>query len=347
MRTSSTGRLFLVVCVAVLASACFDDRTADECSYIGTCPLPDADAGVIVVQAPPAPCAGQCVPPGPEGWYPPSLVFMGPKPSTTLRCPDPTTPWYDGVAMPAAPVCGACACQPSTGSCVLPATVTAHADQCPGTGAGTIFDPPSAWDGSCAAPPTIAGGVQSVTVAPLAVNDACAPVTPTASDPPPPPPIVLACGSTMASGTCAAPADVCLPTEQTWMVCISHAGAGDEETAACPKGPYKELYVVADAFTEPACSPCTCGSPEGSACGASLVSFYTDDACSDPIAAVTVEASASTCVDVPSSAPLGSVSASAPTYTPGTCAASGSALTGPPIPDAPTTLCCLKQTNFP
>jgi hypothetical protein len=40
MRTSSTGRLFLLVCVAVLVGACVDYHTAEECQYTGTCPLP-------------------------------------------------------------------------------------------------------------------------------------------------------------------------------------------------------------------------------------------------------------------------------------------------------------------
>ena len=109
--------------------------------------------------------------------------------------------------------------------------------------------------------------------------------------------------------------------------------------------PYAQLYVFADDFMEPPCSPCTCGAPEGSTCAASLVSFYADGACSDEIASVSVQSSASMCVDILSDSPLGSMTASPSIYTPGTCTPSGSTATGAAIASAPTTFCCLTPPS--
>ena len=325
--------------------ACIDYRTAEECQDIGTCPLPDA--GVIVVQDAPPPCAGQCVPLAYADWNGPFLVWLGPEPQRPSGCPDQASFSYGGVAAPTPPVCGACTCQPSTGACALPATVTAHADQCPGTGSGIAFDPSSVWDGSCTAPGAITGGVESVAVAPLRVNESCAPVVQVPLEPSHPHTLALGCGST-AIGTCPEHGDVCLPAAQNWRYCISHDGAGDAYTAQCPKGsPYSEINVFADDFIQPACSPCTCGSPVGSACGASLVSFYADGACSEQIASVTAQSSASMCVDIPATSPMGSMTASPPAYSSGTCTPSGGALTGTPIPIAPLTFCCLPQHTVP
>ena len=74
---------------------------------------------------------------------------------------------------------------------------------------------------------------------------------------------------------------------------------------------------------------------------------YADGACSDQIASVSVQSSASMCVDILSDSPLGSMTASPSAYTPGTCTPSGGAMTGPPIADAPTTFCCLPPPAPP
>jgi hypothetical protein len=343
MRASS----FLLASLAPLLAACFDYHTAEECLDIGTCAPPDADAGVIVMQEGPPPCSGQCASPADADWYGPFLVTLtnpGQQPPT---CPDNTRSSYLGVAPPRAPKCGACACQPSTGLCALPAMATASAGTCamPGSG-GISLDPPVGWDGSCATPLAITGGVQSVTVAPLVVtHESCTPVATTPTETPPQQ-VVLACNVT--SGTCAAPGDACLPTAPGGMYCITHAGgASDAQTKQCPSGSlYLQRYVFADDFTEPACSPCTCGSPGGSACGTSLVSFYADGACSDEIASVTAQSSASMCVDIPVTSPLGSMTASPPGYTPGTCTPSGSTATGAAIANTPTTFCCLAPPKI-
>jgi hypothetical protein len=87
---------------------------------------------------------------------------------------------------------------------------------------------------------------------------------------------------------------------------------------------------------------CSCGPPEGSRCS-SLVSVYDDSTCSNQIGSVLAQSSAPICLNIPAGHPLGSKTASPPVYEPGKCPASGGELTGLPVPDAQTTLCCLPQ----
>jgi hypothetical protein len=338
------GRFWLVAaCVAFFAAGCIDDHEAEECKYLGTCP-PPPDAG-------PPSCQGTCVPLGYAEWSAPFLVWLGDAPQAPACPSQASRDYYDGVAAPPAPVCDACACEASTGACVQPATVTAHADACPGTGSGTAFASPIALDGTCTMQDAIAGGVESVTVAPLIVNEnGCVPSPPVVTqDLPKVPTLAHGCTGVPPDGACQTSGDTCLPTVPSpgsWTYCIMHDGAGDEYTKQCPKGsPYKNLFVFADDFSDSrTCAPCTCGQPEGSACS-SLVSFFTDGACSDQVASVTALSSTATCDHIPSTSPLGSTMVSPPTYTPGTCAASGGDVTGQAIPDAPVTLCCLPEQS--
>jgi hypothetical protein len=345
MRASELGRSLLLVAAApLMVGACLDDHLADDCNNLGTCPLP----------GPPA-CEGTCVAPAPEGWTGPFLVRLGDDtlgPSEELAlCESQAARFFNyGVAPPPLPTCGDCACDLSTGSCAFPATLTANTDQCPGT-AGSAFDAPGAWDGTCTTFDAIpAGEIRSVTVAPLMVSESgCVPV---ASAPemtqnlPSAPTSGLACQS-HTDGVCSNNADACLPSlphtpkgpGRTWTYCVNQEGAGGQYNSTCPL-PFPKLYVFAESYTDlPACSPCTCGSPEGSACS-SQVSIYSDGACTDLIGSVKALSSGPMCVDVPASSPVGSKTATQPTYEPGACAPDGGTLSGLPTPVAPWTYCC-------
>jgi hypothetical protein len=72
-----------------------------------------------------------------------------------------------------------------------------------------------------------------------------------------------------------------------------------------------------------------------------MVSIFTDGACATLAYSATVDATAPTCQDLPPGTPLGSKSATAPTYTPGTCAPDGGVPSGAATPSGPSTLCCL------
>lgn len=350
MAASSILRFALLALLMLGSGACIDLHTAEECDLTLSCA--PVDAGVVVVQAPPPSdvCEGTCVPGSYAGWSPPFLARLG-NDKGPSKCPDQATnPYFSGVAPPAAPTCGECTCQASTGSCGFPAIMTANASTCMDPGAGTAFDPPSAWDGSCTPQDAIAGGIQSVTIAPLVLSeDGCVAVPPVIpKDLPKQAAFARGCTGT-ASGVCPNSGDACepaLPSKKQdpaaiWTYCVNQMGAGGEYTSTCPKQ-YPNMHVFADAYTDTrACSPCTCGPPEGSACS-SLVSVFADTACADQIGSVTALSSESMCVDIPPASPLGSKTASAPAYEPGTCPAGGGVMTGSLLADAPWTLCCLK-----
>jgi hypothetical protein len=299
-------------------------------------------------------CVGQCLPFPPNGWDYPSLVWIGPE-GQALPCPaGAPTDAYDGHAdLSASDLCGECQCGPPAGSCGLPATLTAHAATCAATGPftpSTPFDSPGGWDGGCTTDEAIAGGlscdggpcVQSVTIAPLTVNDVgCTPShLPVTNEPPSWGMLARSCRGG-ALGQCANDGFCLSPAPPGFHVCIWHEGAAD-----C-SGPdfavYSEPHVVYAGYEDTrGCSPCACGPPAGSTC-ASTISIYTDGACSAPLVSSMVTSSGPGCHDgFQLGAALGSKSASPPIYTPGTCQPSGGP-TGSVTPIGPSTLCCIPS----
>src|SRR5262249_7190433 len=125
-------------------------------------------------QPPSTSCNGQCAPIGYVGWWGPFSVWMGPEnqaPQCKDVLPAPQTYFY-GIAPPSTLACGTCTCAPSTGSCDLPATVTASADTCTDGGTGTTIELPSPWDGGCTGADAGPGSVQSVSVPSFMPSDA-------------------------------------------------------------------------------------------------------------------------------------------------------------------------------
>src|SRR5262249_49919683 len=143
-----------------------------------------------------------------------------------------------------------------TGSCMLPATVTASTSaMCPDNGPGatlTPFDPPSPWDGSCFAPPNPVaanqdcGGppcVQSLTPAPLTVNETgCTPVQATVPENTP------ATWGTFARACKASAYDpcndrhgLCVPPAPGFKSCVAHEG--DLPCPVVEMNPYTEKHT--------------------------------------------------------------------------------------------------------
>jgi hypothetical protein len=328
--------------VVALGAACED--WAGDCQRSLTC-------------APPAgACAGMCVPLGTnsDGWsrYPFVLVATnGPLSQASMNCPQDSYP-TKGFIVHKNPVqslkCAGCLCQLPTGSCGLPASVAASTAACGASGSAIAFDPPSGWDGSCSAHDAVVSPLaQSVSVAPLTLNEApCSAVTlPTTKD--------VTWGTIAytcegsAAGNCDH-ADVCVPTfippvdpskNTTFALCVSREGDDDPAEVPCPTGyPRRDVFYL-DATDGRTCSPCTCGPPQESTCS-SLVTVYTDSACSAPLGSVTVGSVESGCLTVPSGSPLGSKAATPPTYVPGSCQPGGGAPLGSVQPAHPYTFCC-------
>ncbi len=297
-------------------------------------------------------CDGFCAPGQPNGFDYAALVWFGPE-EDAPSCPaDAASLAYEAHADLEAPLdCGPCSCSPPTGSCVPPTTMTANAATCALNTTSTPhtpFDPTNGWSGACDTNEAIPSGklcsgvkcVQSLTIGPLSLNEGgCTPSKPPAQSTPTWKTFVRACRR-VPYEPCGASTGVCTATPPPgFRVCVYHNGDHN-----CPGfSPYSEKHVIYDAFQDTrACGACTCSSPSGSSCSAK-VSIYTDGACSTLAYATTVTSSGPDCHDVPAGSPLGSKSATPPTYSPGACTPGGGEPMGAATPTNPSTYCCLPS----
>jgi hypothetical protein len=293
-----------------------------------------------------ATCPGVCAPGLPLGWRGPALVWIGAKADAPLCSAVAGAPgeFYTGYADPAGPPCGACKCEAATGSCELPATLTASAATCSDDGSGaahTSFDPPASWGGTCTTANAIPAGklcggvpcVQSVTIAPLTLKQSgCLPIEPTKGPPTTWKTFVRACSADTNAPTCGTKAGVCAPVSPGPEYKTCTLKQGDPTNLDCPDT-YPDRRVFYDDPT-PYCSPCTCGAPMGSSCAGSI-DFFQNDVCSGaPSTSVSVHATGPTCADVALGAALASKAAGPLSYYAGSCEPSGGATAG-------TVICCL------
>jgi hypothetical protein len=283
-------------------------------------------------------------------WQPPTLLWVGP-PGQAPECPlGPTTLSYEGHADLVAPsACEACTCEPSTGSCALPSTLTASTNPCsmPG-GAATSFNAPSPWDGSCDGTiQTPSGAAHSLTIDPIKLTENGCAAGPTI-----PAKVISLRWDTFARG-CDVGLPVgpiersaCLPDDPIvpgFKACIYFDGETD-----CPNNDPSNVFTEQHVFyqgveDERQCSTCTCGAPTGSACTA-MLSIYkgADLTCAgQALAQNTISSTGPTCIDIqlPGQS-LGSKSAGLTTYLPGTCPPMGGDPSGTASPTHPATLCC-------
>jgi hypothetical protein len=172
-----------ILAAVMVCAGCSHD--ADDCRNTRTCPSPPVAASGIGAE-----CNGVCAPAVADiaGWsLQPSILWRGSVMKLpTPQCPPharPTQFWYSDPDQTALS-CPTCSCEPSTGSCALPETVSVSTSPvCPSdvSDAGVPFDPPSGWDGGCTTNDAIAavecdGGPCLATVGPMAPIDAgCAP----------------------------------------------------------------------------------------------------------------------------------------------------------------------------
>ncbi len=281
-------------------------------------------------------CNGVCLPAHPAGWDGPYLLWTGDVASAS-HCSDlPGEPdeVYAGHGYPeGTTLCGACACEPPSGSCELPATLTAAAASCAGNNPGVThlsFDPPASWAGTCTAENAIPAGklcggvpcVQSVTIAPLTMKQGgCLPIDPP-SIKPPPAATTFARACAMGGGqSCTASSGVCKPAAMgpEFKHCIVIIGESDY--SECPVTyPDRNVFYQEDTFS---CSPCACDAPIGSGCSGSIT-ISANPACTPPLLpAIQINEKDATCADVTPGSALGSKTASASSYHGGSCAPSG------------------------
>lgn len=337
MRNSRLTASFFAVFAAISGNACGPAESLPPTNDAGV--TDDAgDAGDA--------CAGVCAPHVPLSWSVLAFVWVGAQadapPCSAVA--GVSGEFYTGYGDPEGPLCGACKCEAPTGSCELPATLTAAAATCPGDGSGvahTSFDPPVSWDGTCTTSNAIPAGelcggtpcVQSVTIAPLTLKQGgCLPVEPTNHPPPTWKTFVRACDLKSFPRDCGTMGGVCsprLPSAEFRLCTLRQVDSADVE---CPAA-YPDKSVFYD-DPVPYCSPCACGVPTDGSCTGSI-SLFQNSACSaQPFQVVNVDAKGPTCTDVPPGSALGSKTASKPSYSGGSCTPSGG------IPPA-TVICCI------
>ncbi|MEO5731449.1 MAG: hypothetical protein ABIV93_30925 [Byssovorax sp.] len=276
-------------------------------------------------------CAGVCLKAPPTAWFGPELVWMGDE-AAAPACPESASiEAYTGHGYLDGPIqCDACTCGPTSGSCELPATVTAASASCAGDGSGvahTSSDPPDGWFGLCNGEDAIPAGklcggvpcVQSVTIAPLTPKQTgCLPNENTNVSPPPWNRFVRACAAAGPRPGCTKSDEFCVPAAPgpEFKQCVA-SRRDDPALNECPPGyPERSVFYPGPA---PKCAPCGCAAPTGSTCTGEI-KLYQDGTCNTPLAPpVSVDATGPVCVNVPPGSALGSKAASKPSYTPGSC----------------------------
>lgn len=284
-------------------------------------------------------CAGVCLPTQPGQWIGPTLVWMGEE-ADAPPCPaSASSESFTAHRPPSTPLCATtCTCALPTGSCALPATLTANSGTCQNAAGAvhTSFDAPANWTGACTAANAIpvgqlCGGVpclQSVMIAPLTVNESeCLPIeTPTVT-PPPWGTFARACVPRQAPPNCPTQNEICVPAPPTpeFKQCV--ATSISAAVQICPPSFPEKNFFYRDFVDNRYCAPCTCGASETSTCVGS-VGLFSDAACGAPLIGPTlaIDAVSPKCHDVPAGSALGTKSASEPTYTPGKCPVTGGLL---------------------
>ena len=282
-------------------------------------------------------------------WEDPTLLWFGPA-DQVPECPrGPMTIAYEAQTdLVALSACEACTCEPPTGSCTLPLTLTASTAACNVSGGiSTTFNAPAAWDGSCdSTTQTPSGAAHSLAIDPITMTEnGCA------LGPPVPAKVISLHWDTLARacdiGLPAGPVkrSTCLPRDPLptgFALCIFHEGEYD-----CPTEPanvFTERHVFyQDVQDDRQCSGCSCGAPTGSTCDGTISIYKGNNlTCSSPtFAQIPISSMQPACIDFadPGQA-LGSKSAGTATYVPGICPPMGGDASGTAIPTAPDTFCC-------
>lgn len=295
-------------------------------------------------------CPETCQPnaaPSPWFSYGYVLLWEGAVDETPLTCPDNVpTDWWDGYANLIPATCPQCSCLPPQGSCSPPAKLKAYYTAvCPAPGNNApyqSFDAPLGWNGSCtsansvAADPSCSGNncIQSLAIDPPVVNDppACepGPSTPTAIVPPHWANKLRMCRTEATYPITLCKKDhFCAPSLSPGFRACVQAPMAAAKGRACPPD-WSNRIEGYHGFTDTTtCSACSCGSPSGSKCSASI-SAYTDqsDCTGLHVTALVDSAQSSWCFSLPPGTGLLSKAVDQSTYIPGSCSPMGGALSG-------------------
>ncbi|MDI1430349.1 hypothetical protein [Polyangium sorediatum] len=291
-----------------------------------------------------------CVPEAPVGWEGFAALFEGAEAQEPSCSGAFASNTYTGNHTLLTPphTCSACTCGSPTGqTCTLPTTITLSDKPCGQVaGISNPFNPPQNWTGACSAQSgyaleQVCGGAPcnpSVSAPkPTIVGGSCDPAGGVANKP-------LeswaflgkACINAPKGGGCGA-GEVCQPRAPLPFlgeVCVFKGGDN-----SCPAGQYADKHLFyEDVEDSRACTTCTCGSPTGSSCDATI-QVSSDTGCNSELASFT----AGQCANLPNNFAtiLGRKAAITNPPSGGACAVSGGGqATGAITPDNATTFCC-------
>ena len=339
-----------------------------------------ADAGVDATPdaGPQAACeaqGGECVeiPNDPAAGFwsdVPWPVWFGPAADMPKQCPfvgGEQFKLYAGLTAPPAQ-CDPCECQKATGQCSgVPGEITIGAGMCGAAGAPSLpFDGPGEWEGSCTNANALPAGAQC----PPGSGVPCAQSIMFSALPPPvhekcdvkPSQIIkvggtkstewetaaLACRSSLDTSLCGTGDQLCVPKVQyPHRQCIWRTG----KHATCPK-PYdyelpRTMYPFQPKESRD-CTACTCGAPQGGACGATL-RLFDDAACLSEFYKQPVSSVSGDCdLIFPAGRAMGGKAVTDHAYIAGTCEAGGGEPIGEAVEDEENavTFCCRESYIF-
>lgn len=282
-------------------------------------------------------------------WKGPALLWFG-KPEEAPPCPSyaaqKVAEGHRDLDAPAQ--CDPCTCGAPTGSCSLPTQmIGVNAPLCPGDGGGVTakhFDAPEGWDGKCTTANALpaGNGVQSLSIAPLKMEESCAPVGEGGGKPQErqPPQARWGTYAEACFGQGYPPCDdgrfrMPMPAlPDGFRGCLYHPGY-----TTCPaEYPDREIFFrsIDDTRT---CNACACEAT-GGMCTA-RISVFNDDDCRSLQTSNVVSSEPGFCVNImPPGVALGSKMATDMTYTPGNCKLVAGDAAGHAEPAEPMTFCC-------
>ncbi len=359
-----------VLFLTVLGAGCDSRAGHDAClsTENGACPTTPADPPdeppIIIDDPSKTACPGTCRSPV-DGWDGPFHLVTGTAGSPSdcpAQSPELHATLFADFVPPGGPhVCPVCTCEDSESQCSPPVEWHASTAQMPGDqGILTAFDAPPGWDGACTSVNAIPEGamcegvpcVRSVAVgAPVLSSSPCAETAVGTESKPAAGwgtvasscvigALVGDCGDGDGDGNGNGETEaICAPDVPGTETCVQRDGEH-----ACPSDyPVQYTFHTAAADTR-ACSPCSCGAPEGGSCTA-IALAYSDQGCQAALGAKMVESGAAGAgFDVPEGTALGSKAAEVIAVT-GTCAASGGEPIGAVAPGEVVTVCCLEGSD--
>lgn len=205
----------------------------------------------------------------PDGWEP--VVLASGAMVVLPECPaSAPNQLFQGSSVPGPdPSCPTCSCDPPVGACKPPTKWTVGSSACVGNDVWTNFNPPVAWDGSCASNTAIAEGslcggkpcVASITIsAPVIEEEPCVAhanvpsldIPKAKADQP-----YITDGRACSGAkwpSCAAAGEVCVPPMPApFAACLMHEG-----DVLCPNGWNSKQVLYGAMDDQRFCSECSC-----------------------------------------------------------------------------------------